>query len=207
VLSVAFELGASGCSAFDPTTRSSCLLHLSLKYEARHVWMMARVLSTLSGIFISLPPLLFPRSTTKSFTVRQAMHLNLSSSLGTRTLESQQKQRRGFLLSSSSSPGPNCFFFPLITRPGGRGRAANGWSSTGTSASSTSPSPSATVPRFPVLLLRPNSFGNGFEAVRLCDALLGDGRVGEPGAASGARGSGLLLLLLLLLEIGLLLPR
>ena len=56
-----------------------------------------------------------------------------------------------------------------------------------------------------MLLLRPNSFGSGCEAVRLCDALPGDGRVGEPGTASGTRGSGLLLLLLV--EMGLLLPR
>jgi len=81
-------------------------------------------------------------------------------------------------------------------------RVPIGWSSTGTNASSTSPSPSPTVPRFPVLLLRPKNFGNGCEAVRLC--LPGDGRVGEPGIASGARGSGLLLFALL---VGLLLPR
>jgi hypothetical protein len=55
-----------------------------------------------------------------------------------------------------------------------------------------------------VLLLRPNNFGSGCEAVRLC-ALPGDARFGDPGTASGTRGSGLLLLLLL--EIGLLLPR
>ena len=47
-----------------------------------------------------------------------------------------------------------------------------------------------------MLLLRPKNFGRGFEAVRLCDALLGEARVGEPGTASGTRGSGLLALLL-----------
>ena len=53
-----------------------------------------------------------------------------------------------------------------------------------------------------MLLLHPNNFGNGCDAVRLCDALPGDRRVGEPGIASGTRGSGLLLL-----EVELLLPR
>ena len=53
-----------------------------------------------------------------------------------------------------------------------------------------------------MLLLRPNNFGNGCEAVRLC--LPGDGRVGEPEMPSGARGSGLLLFALL---FELLLPR
>jgi len=53
-----------------------------------------------------------------------------------------------------------------------------------------------------VLLLRPNNFGNGCEAVRLC--LPGDGRVGEPGIPFGARGSALLLFALL---VELLLPR
>ena len=128
------------------------------------------------------------------------MHLNLSSSLGTRTRLSQHIHRR-WIFPSSSSPG--CFFLPLITLPGsGAGCPATGWSSTGTSASSTKPSPSSMFPKFPVLFFRPNSFGSGCEAVRLClpDEVLG--RVGEPdSAASGSRGSGLLLLLVL--DVGL----
>lgn len=166
--------------------------------------MTALVLSTLNGIFIgaSLPVSLpFSRATTRSFTVKQHMQRNLSSSLGTRTRLSQHMHLR-IALPSSSSPAAYCFFFPLITLPGGKGRVPSGWSTTGTSASSTSPSSAATVPRLPVLLLRPNSFGSGFDAVRLCDALPGERRVGEPGPVSGSRGSGLLLL-----EAELLLPR
>jgi hypothetical protein len=158
-----FTFEGGGCSDLDPPTRSSCLLHLSCRYTARHFSMIALVLSTLKGIFIgaSLPASLpFPRTTTRSFTVKQHMQRNLSSSLGTRTRLSQHMHLR-ISLPSSSSPGPSCFFFPLMTLPGGRGRVPSGWSSTGTSASSTSPSAAPTVPRFPVLLLRPNNFGNG----------------------------------------------
>ena len=50
------------------------------------------------------------------------------------------------------------------------------------------------MPKLPVLLLRPKSLGSGWEAVRLCEGLPDEGLnpVGEPGMASGTRGSGLL---------------
>lgn len=150
------------CSLFGPPIRSSYLLHLSCRYTARHLSMIDLVLSRLKGIFIgrsrsvSLPS---PRAITKSFTVKQHMQRNLSNSLGTRTRLSQHMHLR--IVFPSSSSDPPCFFFPLITLPGGGRWASSGWSSTGTSASSMSPSPSPTTPKFPVLLFRPNSFGKG----------------------------------------------
>lgn len=187
------------CSLFGPPIRSSYLLHLSCRYTAKHLSMIDLVLSTLKGIFIgrsrsaSLP---LPRAITKSFIVKQHMQRNLSNSLGTRTRLSQHMHLR--IVFPSSSSDPPCFFFPLVTLPGGGRGASSGWSSTGTSASSMSPSPSPTMPKFPVLLFRPNNFGNGCETVRLCDALAGESleRDGEPGSGFGARGSGLLVLVL-----------
>jgi hypothetical protein len=189
-------------SLLSASTRSSYLLHLSCRYTDKHLSMIARVLSTLKGIFIdegasrpkSLPsPLPLPRGTARSFIVKQHMHRNLSKSFGTRTRLSQHMHLRVVLPSSSSLP-PACFFFPLITLPGGKGWVPKGWSRTGTSASSTSPSESPTRPKFPVLLLRPNSLGSGWEEVRLCDGLPGEGLspVEEAGMGSGTRGSGLL---------------
>ena len=62
-----------------------------------------------------------------------------------------------------------------------------------------------------MLLLRPKSLGSGWEDVRLCDGLPGEGLrpVGDPGMASGTRGSGLVEVELELeLELGVeLLPR
>lgn len=156
---------AGGWSFLVASTRSSYLLHLSCRYTVKHLSMIARVLSTLKGIFIdgggsrpeSLP---LPQGTARSFTVKQHMHRNLSNSFGTRTRLSQHMHLRVVFPSSSSLP-PACFFFPLITLPGGKCWAPRGWSRTGTSVSSTSPSPSPTTPKLPVLLLRPKSLGSG----------------------------------------------
>jgi hypothetical protein len=112
-----FELDECGGSALDRPTRSSCLLHRSSRYTARHFSsMMATVRSTLNVFFavpgradvfpLSLP---FPRATT-SFTVRQPMHRNVVMVAGTLTRESQHMHLRA-VFPSSSSPAPSgCFF-------------------------------------------------------------------------------------------------
>ena len=65
------------------------------------------------------------------------------------------------------------------------------------------------MPKLPVLLLRPKSLGSGWEDVRLCDGLPGEGLspVGEAGMGSGTRGSGLLELDLEVVLVFELLPR
>lgn len=209
--SLVLDVGTGLSLPFSPTLSrsfplvetSSVLRHRASKYVTRHLSMIALVLSTLSSIFIAclcMPPpsTTFSLPATRSQTVKQHIHLNLSSSLGTLTRLSQQIH---LLMTFPSSPStPTIFLFPLITLAGCPASTTS--SSTGTSASSSGTSLSLNVlplpPRFPVLFFRLNSLGRGWLTERPCvcvrpilPAVFGlVGRVSARVASSGPGGRG-----------------
>lgn len=189
--------------SFPLVATSSVLRHRASKYVTRHLSMIALVLSTLSGIFIAclcmpLPSTTFSLPAPRSQIVKQHIHLNLSSSLGTLTRLSQQIH---LLITFPSSPStPTIFLFPLITLAGCPTSTTS--SSTGTSASSSGRSLSLNAlplpPRLPVLFFRLNSRGRGWLTERpwvcvrpMFPAVFGlVGRVSARVASSGPGGRG-----------------